>query len=87
MTVKELIHGVMNDELGGKKYTVEAAEVWTKNIATAVRNKVKGMWTEMWNLFILETMWVWLCEGRLYVGGGNLLPLLQIEPQIVQTIT
>ena len=56
MTVKELIHGVMNDELGGKKYTVEAAEVWTKNIATAVRNKVKGMWTEMWNKFILETM-------------------------------
>jgi hypothetical protein len=47
MTVKELIHGVMNDELGGKKYAVEAAEVWTKNIATTVRNKVKGMWTGM----------------------------------------
>jgi hypothetical protein len=41
-TVKEVIHGVMNDELGGKKYTVEEAEVWTKNIATSVRNKVKG---------------------------------------------
>lgn len=43
VTVKELIHGVMNDELGGKKYTVEEAEVWTKNIATAVRNKVKEL--------------------------------------------
>jgi len=47
MTVKELIHGVMNDELGGKKYTEESAEVWTQNIAAAVQNKVKGMWTEM----------------------------------------
>ncbi|KDR18945.1 tctex1 domain-containing protein 2-like isoform X2 [Zootermopsis nevadensis] len=42
-TVKELIHGVMNDELGGKKYTVEDAEMWTKNIATSVRNKVKEL--------------------------------------------
>lgn len=43
VTVKEVIHAVMNDELGGKKYTVEEAEVWTKNIATSVRNKVKGL--------------------------------------------
>lgn len=43
MTVKELIHGVMNDELGGKKYTEESAEVWTQNIAAAVQNKVKEL--------------------------------------------
>lgn len=73
--MKEMIHGVMNDELGGKKYVVEEAEVWTKNIATAVRNKVKGMWTEMLNQFFVATMQVWLYES-FYVGGKGKLLLL-----------
>nr|CAD7202386.1 unnamed protein product [Timema douglasi]CAD7412688.1 unnamed protein product [Timema poppensis] len=42
-TVKEMIHSVLNDELGGKIYNAEEAEVWTKTITSAVRNKIKGL--------------------------------------------
>ncbi|CAG2054829.1 unnamed protein product [Timema podura] len=41
-TVKEMIHSVLNDELGGKIYNAEEAEVWTKTITSAVRNKIKA---------------------------------------------
>ncbi|KAJ9581303.1 hypothetical protein L9F63_023518 [Diploptera punctata] len=33
----------MSDELTGKTYTPENAEMWTKKIATDVRNKVKEL--------------------------------------------
>nr|CAD7445523.1 unnamed protein product [Timema bartmani] len=42
-TVKEMIHSVLNDELGGKIYNAEEAEVWTKTITSAVRNKIKDL--------------------------------------------
>ncbi|PSN31096.1 hypothetical protein C0J52_24757 [Blattella germanica] len=43
VTVKELIHSTMSDELAGKTYTAEDAEVWCKKIARDVRNKVKDL--------------------------------------------
>lgn len=41
--VKEMIHSVLNDELGGKTYNKDEAEVWIKAIANTLRGRVREM--------------------------------------------
>ncbi|KAK7791372.1 hypothetical protein R5R35_007910 [Gryllus longicercus] len=43
VVVKEMIHNVLNDELGGKIYSEEEAKEWSQSIANTIRMKVKEM--------------------------------------------
>lgn len=43
LLVKEMIHSVLNDELGGKEYSEEEAKIWSQTIANIVRTRVKDM--------------------------------------------
>lgn len=52
LTVKEIIHTVLNEELGGKIYTMEESEVWAKNIVAAVKDSVKELGFKRYKLIV-----------------------------------
>ena len=42
LTVKSLIHDVLNEELSGKQYNSEECTAWSKTLSEAIKTKVKG---------------------------------------------
>lgn len=41
-TVKALIHDVLNEEIGNKKYDPEESKEWAKEVTDALLEKLKG---------------------------------------------
>lgn len=52
LTVKEIIHTVLNEELGGKTYSMEESEIWAKNIVAAVKDSVKELGFKRYKLIV-----------------------------------
>lgn len=52
LTVKEIIHTVLNEELGGKIYAMEESEIWAKNIVAAVKDSVKELGFKRYKLIV-----------------------------------
>ena len=42
VTIKSLIHDVLNEELSGKQYNSEECTMWTKTLSEAIKTRVKG---------------------------------------------
>lgn len=47
VTVKSLIHDVLNEELTGKQYSSEECTKWSKTLSEAIKTRVKGQFLNM----------------------------------------
>ena len=52
LSVKELIHTVLHEELGGKVYSMDKSEEWTKTIVTNVKDSVKGLGFKRYKIIV-----------------------------------
>lgn len=52
MMVKEIIHTIINEELGGKTYSMDKSVDWTKNIVTSVKESVKELGFKRYKLIV-----------------------------------
>lgn len=52
MAVKEVISTILHEQLGGKVYSQEASQVWTKRIVSGVKNAVKELGFKRYKLIV-----------------------------------
>jgi hypothetical protein len=45
VTIKSLIHDVLNEELSGKQYNSEECTTWSKTLSEAIKTRVKGQYS------------------------------------------
>ena len=45
MAVKNVIHEVLSEELGGKQYNAEETATWTRAVSDSIKDKLKGNFT------------------------------------------
>jgi len=43
VAVKNIIHEILGEELGGKQYNAEETGNWTRTISDSIKDKLKGM--------------------------------------------